>query len=280
MIKKYVFITPYFREDRVLIERCIDSVKNQSIMCDHIVIADGFPQNWIDELGVRHLKLDLSHSDYGNTPRGLGALLAVAEQYDGIGFLDADNWLESNHLQLCLEAAAESEWGESGCDFLIAQRYFRRFDETILPIKEEPDHVDTNCFFFLRGSFSYLPHWALQPKCLAALGDRCFYKLISSKNLNFSSTGMPSVNYFSNWASHYLACGENPPPSSKQHFILKKFTDTVATEREAEILNRLLGFDFFQKYDFEKKYKENIRRNDPCPCGSSKKFKHCHGKVV
>ena len=23
-----------------------------------------------------------------------------------------------------------------------------------------------------------------------------------------------------------------------------------------------------------------IRRNDPCPCGSGKKYKHCHGKVA
>ena len=22
---------------------------------------------------------------------------------------------------------------------------------------------------------------------------------------------------------------------------------------------------------------DNIRRNDPCPCGSGKRFKHCHG---
>ena len=25
---------------------------------------------------------------------------------------------------------------------------------------------------------------------------------------------------------------------------------------------------------------QNTRRNDPCPCGSGKKFKHCHGKYV
>ena len=23
-----------------------------------------------------------------------------------------------------------------------------------------------------------------------------------------------------------------------------------------------------------------VRRNDPCPCGSGKKYKHCHGKVA
>ena len=93
---KIFFVTPYYKEDFKLIKRCLESVKNQSISCDHILIADGFPQKWIDDTGVRHLILDRSHGDAGNTPRGLGALLAIAEEYDGIGFLDADNWLERN----------------------------------------------------------------------------------------------------------------------------------------------------------------------------------------
>jgi preprotein translocase subunit SecA len=25
---------------------------------------------------------------------------------------------------------------------------------------------------------------------------------------------------------------------------------------------------------------DKIGRNDPCPCGSGKKYKHCHGKLV
>jgi preprotein translocase subunit SecA len=25
---------------------------------------------------------------------------------------------------------------------------------------------------------------------------------------------------------------------------------------------------------------QKVGRNDPCPCGSGKKFKHCHGKLV
>jgi len=24
----------------------------------------------------------------------------------------------------------------------------------------------------------------------------------------------------------------------------------------------------------------NVSRNDPCPCGSGKKFKHCHGRIT
>jgi hypothetical protein len=36
---------------------------------DHIVIADGLPQDWINDEPVRHIKLDTSHNNFGNTPR-------------------------------------------------------------------------------------------------------------------------------------------------------------------------------------------------------------------
>jgi preprotein translocase subunit SecA len=25
---------------------------------------------------------------------------------------------------------------------------------------------------------------------------------------------------------------------------------------------------------------QKVGRNDPCPCGSGKKYKHCHGKLI
>jgi len=30
---------------------------------------------------------------------------------------------------------------------------------------------------------------------------------------------------------------------------------------------------------FERQYAK-VGRNDPCPCGSGKKYKHCHGKLA
>ena len=48
-----------------------------------------------------------------------------------------------------------------------------------------------------------------------------------------------------------------------------------------------LTFDFNKKDWSKKLYKEDwsqklkdkkVQRNSPCPCGSGKKFKHCHGK--
>ncbi|HVG04355.1 MAG TPA: SEC-C metal-binding domain-containing protein [Burkholderiaceae bacterium] len=29
-----------------------------------------------------------------------------------------------------------------------------------------------------------------------------------------------------------------------------------------------------------RRYGDKIGRNDPCPCGSGKKYKQCHGKIA
>jgi hypothetical protein len=41
----YVFVTPYYKETRTCLERCIASVKQQTMRADHILVADGFPQD-------------------------------------------------------------------------------------------------------------------------------------------------------------------------------------------------------------------------------------------
>jgi glycosyltransferase involved in cell wall biosynthesis len=245
----YVFVTPYYKEDPKFLKRCLESVKNQSIACDHILVADGFPQKWIEDAGVRHISLDQSHGDAGNTPRGLGALLAIAEGYDGIGLLDADNWLEPNHLEACLNAANKIKGGITNCDFVIAQRHFRRIDdETIMPTKEQVGHVDTSCFFFLPGSYSFLPQWSLMPKRISAAGDRFFYAFIIQKKLTVATTSIKTVNYLNTYVYAYLDRGEIPPPGTKE-LPLGDFFDRVrmaSSPREAIILNRLVGFEFFQ----------------------------------
>ena len=260
-------------------------MRNQSISCDHILVADGFPQKWIDDAGVRHLSLDRSHGDAGNTARGLGALLAIAEEYDGIGLLDADNWLEKNHLEVCLDAANKMDGGIANCDFVIAQRYFRRFDETIMPIADQPGHVDTSCFFFLPGSYSFLPQWSLMPRRVSAAGDRFFYAFIKQKNLRVATTSTKTVNYHNTYVYPYLELGETPPPEAKE-LPLDEFFDSVRMARdprEAVILNRLVGLEFFQspvsRSGTDIGLSANAQsRNAPCSCGSGKKYKHCHGR--
>ena len=213
---RVAIITPYYKETRSLLERAIDSVRSQSVGADHILIADGFPQDWIESASVRHIRLDRSHQDFGNTPRGLGALLAASEGYDVIGFLDADNWYEKNHIHACLAAAEETFGGRDNCDCVIAKRSFRRPDESVLPIDELPGHTDTNCFVFLPGSFHLLSIWVTMPKVWSHHGDRVFNRALRSSGLKLAFTDTRTVNYFTNWASDYRRAGEPPPPGAKQ----------------------------------------------------------------
>lgn len=239
---RYLVITAYHKENRHIIERCIQSIKSQIIPTDHILIADGFPQAWVDDFDVRHIKLDRSHNDYGDTPRGVGALLAIAEAYDGFCFCDADNYLEATHVQACLASAACV--GEQ-CDYVIARRFLRRPDETILPVADEPvdQHVDTNCFFFLPGSYHLLHLFSNIPKEMAAIGDRLFYARLRQRELVSATVSEPTVNYQCLWLPYYEALGEAPPPGAKPAIdstAIKRWMSELST-RQKEIVRRRSG---------------------------------------
>lgn len=182
--RRYAIVTPYYKEDRSLLERCVQSVRQQTVLTDHFVVADGVPQSWRDGESIRHIKLDRAHGDYGNTPRGVGSLLAITEGYDGIGFLDADNWLEPQHVELCSRSGLSAE-GAAPYDFVIAQRNFTRPDESIIPVPDESPsvHVDTNCWFMLRSSFHVVLYFGTMPRELAPVCDRIFYGAVKARGL-------------------------------------------------------------------------------------------------
>ncbi len=287
MSARYAMITPYCKEDEGLLRRCIDSVRNQSVRCDHLLIADGFPQAWIDRRPVRHIKLDRAHGDAGNAARGIGALLAIAEEYDGIGFIDADNWLDVNHIEACLEAASTCEGGASHCDYVIAQRRFRRPDETVMPIPEEIGHVDTNCFFFLRGAFSVVPRWATMPKAMALVGDRVFLMMLRQQPFRHVRAEKITVNYHCIWESCYWQLGERPPERAKPNVDANKVGAWLRSlpTRELEIVYRLVGVAVIgaprpEERDAGKEGAGPGSRNAPCACGSGKRFKRCHGALT
>ena len=154
---KIAVISAYYKEERELLERCLKSVNEQSIKCDHFLVSDGYPQEWLlKKSNVRHIELGKSHNDYGNTPRGIGAQIAISEGYEAICFLDSDNWFDSNHVQHCFESALFKYTNILECDYVIAKRRLVRPDLTTMNIEEESGHVDTNCFFFFPGSFFFI----------------------------------------------------------------------------------------------------------------------------
>jgi len=219
-------VTPYYKEPKEWLERCLKSVKAQDHACEHFVIADGYPQAWLDNEGVRHIKLDIEHRDYGNTPRSIGAQLAVAEGFDAVAFLDADNWYSSNHISSCVDAALRS-----GADYVVSRRTLNRVDESVLPWVSREDevgeHVDTSCFFILGGAFHALPRWLMMPKPMSALGDRYFLKSLRDEGLREVQTGRKTVHYLCGWADVYHAVGEQPPPFAKGSLPLREISEWV-----------------------------------------------------
>jgi hypothetical protein len=241
--KRYAIVTPYYQEERWLIERCIRSVRAQTVATHHILVADGHPQDWIDQENVRHIRLDRGHRDYGNTPRTVGALLAVSKGCDGIGFLDADNWLEADHVSSCVAASLRNE----DCDYVIAKRNLCRPDGSVIGMEDYPVSmlVDTSCFFLFPGSYHAIPHFALTPRELSPICDRVFYSGLRAKNLHAELVDHKTVNYHCVWRFVYERMGEIPPPEAKAGIDWGSLRRWLATQspRQMEIIRRRVGYN-------------------------------------
>ncbi|MFO1184247.1 MAG: glycosyltransferase family A protein [Bauldia sp.] len=240
-LAQYAIVTAYYKEDEATIRRCITSVAAQGASCEHFLVADGHPQAWLASQAIRHIVLDRAHGDFGNTPRGVGALLAICEGFDGFCFLDADNWLEPSHLADCIAAASSIE----DCDLVRTGRTFRRPDGSLLPVAEDrdSDFTDTNCFFFLPGSYHLTHHFAIAPREFAPIGDRIFSRALKRANLREAAVGHATVNYSCGWASAYHALGETPPDGAKPNIDASPIWGWLATRdrRELEIISRRSG---------------------------------------
>jgi glycosyltransferase involved in cell wall biosynthesis len=283
---RYAIVTPYFLETRDTLERCFRSVRRQTVAVDHIVVADGFAQQWIDGEPVRHLRLDMSHNDFGGTPRGLGALLAASEGYKGIGLLDADNWIADDHVERCVEAA--SRVGPD-CDYVVAKRFLTRPDGTTIDVKDLhlPQEIDTNCLFFLEGSYHSLHHWVTIPRQLSAINDRVVTSALKNYGLRPAFAKDPTVFYECLWSEIYRSVGEAPPPNAKPSVDpvpIQAWLDMLP-DRELTIANRRSGVAVRRQSKVLVSARPEPRtpaagRNSPCPCGSGKKYKHCHGNTA
>ena len=222
---RYAIVTPYYKEPREILTRCLDSVRRQTIPADHILIADGFAQDWLDGEGVIHLRLPQAAADYCNTPRGLGALYAARLGYDGIGLLDADNWYEADHVALCAGAAAKTA---NPVDVVAAKRRLLRFDGRPFNVPDEPNHIDTSCYWFAPSAYHLLSYWATQPRELAPLCDRVYYAMLKAQSARIAHTDRITVNYTWPYEGLYRAFGETPPPGFKPTIDMRPIYEWLA----------------------------------------------------
>lgn len=43
-IQRFAIVTPYYKESHETLDRCIGSVRRQTVAADHFLVSDGFPQ--------------------------------------------------------------------------------------------------------------------------------------------------------------------------------------------------------------------------------------------
>ena len=243
---KIAVVTPYYREPIDTLRQCCDSVRSQTVPCHHYLVADGYPQEWIDRERRRdrlHLKLPSAHADGGGTPRALGALLAIADDADAVAFLDADNRYDADHIAHCLDAARRVP----GTDYVGAWRRIELLDGTVLRQGSSEDdprqHIDTSCFFLLPGAFHTVAQWLLQPRELSSICDRLYDAYLKRQGLVAAYGSKPTVTYVSRWATHYRLAGRPLPPDAKENPSRDSIVKWLGSlsPRQMQTVQRLTG---------------------------------------
>jgi glycosyltransferase involved in cell wall biosynthesis len=206
-------ITPYHNEPLALIKRAHVSVREQTIPCVHVLVADGPGREEVARMEGRHLALGLNHADNGNTPRSIGALLAMNEGFTCIAFLDADNWFSPDHIERALRTQEEGN-----LEVVFTQRHivFPNGQRLLTPPLEDGDrsHADTSCMVLFANAFSALVLWAQMPAAYAPMCDRVFFRgLMARHRCGWSAA---ATVFFESWYwGHFLAAGVMPPLNAK-----------------------------------------------------------------
>lgn len=207
-------VTPYHRESDEVLRQCRDSVLAQTYPCDHIVVADGHPNPMFDGGGrTLHVTLPRAHGDNGNTPRGVGSLLADAGGYDAVAYLDADNWFAPDHLAGLVATHERFNTPVVGC-----KRALHTLDGAPIALTEDDEeagrHVDTSCFLIFRPAFRVFRAWSM-PKELGPLCDRVFFQAVLHERFAISLLDRRSVAFRTQYATHYRHAGLPVPAGAK-----------------------------------------------------------------
>lgn len=210
---KIAVVTPYFNESDDYLRTCHESVMAQTHACTHFMVSDGRPRALIDSWNVQHLRLPTGCADYGDTPRGVGSVLAIGQGFDAIAYLDADNWYYPEHVSTLVAAHRHS-----GAAVVSATRNLHRLDGTLLGKCNDCDgenFVDVNCFFLTRPAFRVVQAWWMMPSHLHPLDDRVLFAYVRRLRLSHKHCAVPTVAYRTAFAFHYKRAGEQPPPGAK-----------------------------------------------------------------
>lgn len=212
---KIAVVTPYYREADDVLRTCLDSVRAQThTPCRHFLVSDGFPNPLVEGYDLTHIRLPNAHGDNGNLGRCVGAFTAMSEGYDGIAFLDADNWFRPDHIARL--AALHARTGAAIC---TTGRSIHALDGSLLmAVDRESDGVgfaDTSCLCVFRPAFDLIPLWGLMPREAGPICDRLMWEAVIMRGISRAHDPEPSMAFRSQYRNHYTYVGKTPPAEAK-----------------------------------------------------------------
>jgi hypothetical protein len=205
-------ITPYYKTPRPWLEQCHRSVLEQTHPCTHILVADGVAEGDVDGWQAQHIILRTNHADYGDTPRALGSVSAIGQQFDAIAYLDSDNWYMPDHIEslVALHQATDAA-------VCISNRTINRIDGSYMgpcPESDGEQFADTSCLLLTRRAFGYATAWATFDPRLHAICDRLMMHALRNSGLKRGFTDRPTVAFRAGYRGLYRFFGEQPPPEA------------------------------------------------------------------
>jgi cellulose synthase/poly-beta-1,6-N-acetylglucosamine synthase-like glycosyltransferase len=208
-LKKVSIVTAYAKESTNTLLKCINSVKNQSVECVHILVADGFPNASIAQLCNENLLHISLPENIGFNQCGIGVELAFALGFDVVGILDADNWYEPDHIKTSLDTI-----NNKNADVVFAKRKVVFPDGEVLAVDDPQDNTgafaDTNCLVLTDKVSAITPIWLMWPKTFGAGEDRAVSICTRMLNFNVLMNAHETVWYQTNWAHHYRLQKKQP----------------------------------------------------------------------
>ena len=241
MEDKIAVVTPYYKESPEMLWKAHESVKAQGPGVFHIMIADGHPDPEVATWDVQHVMLPRSHGDNGNTPRGIGGILAQAQHCNYVAYLDADNWFFPDHINSLVDLQKTT-----GYHISASLRHFYAWDGTFMTNVSEYDenehrHVDTSCILVHQSGFSALSIWTQIPKPLSPICDRIFCAWLRQNRFAIAHSNQRTVAFRSQYEGHYHAAGLTPPQNCKTTIMDAPVKWLFSADGIRETVNRL-GF--------------------------------------
>lgn len=241
MENKIAVVTPYYKEPVEMLWKAHESVKAQGQDVIHIMVADGYPNPDVATWDVQHVVLPRSHGDNGDTPRGIGGILAQAQNCDYVAYLDADNWFLSDHISSLIDLQKNT-----GFPICASLRHFYAWDGTHMDNVTEYDenqhlYVDTSCFLIHQSGFSALSIWTEIPKPLSSICDRIFCAWLRHNRLSIAHSNQRTVAFRSQYEGHYRAARMTPPKDCKTNTMDGPVKWLFSVDGMRETVNRL-GF--------------------------------------